>query len=128
MENLCAICGQPKRLVPAGVSKTTGKDYNSFFACNDRTHKQPKNIAYQPQNTATGSFSPKNGIPADSREWTEKYNNGKTESMLELNAKNGAAQITAAMISSGFLPATEWEKTFKDVANKIYNHKSVPFD
>ena len=48
MENqICAICGQPMKYINAGVSRTTGKPYNGFWACNDRTHKQPK----APQNT-----------------------------------------------------------------------------
>ena len=42
MENLCAICGQSMKWINPGVSKTTGKPYNGFFACNDRTHKQPR--------------------------------------------------------------------------------------
>lgn len=39
-EQLCQICQQPMRLIPAGISRTTGKPYNGFWACNDRTHKQ----------------------------------------------------------------------------------------
>lgn len=38
----CAICGQEMKLIPPGVSKTTGKPYQAFYACADRTHKQPK--------------------------------------------------------------------------------------
>ena len=45
----CAICGQPLKQIPAGVSKTTGKSYNSFWACNDRTHKQPRVGQVTPQ-------------------------------------------------------------------------------
>ncbi len=38
----CAVCGQPMKLIPAGKSKTTGKAYSAFYACQDRTHKQPR--------------------------------------------------------------------------------------
>lgn len=38
----CAVCGQPMKLIPAGTSKTTGKAYSAFYACQDRTHKQPR--------------------------------------------------------------------------------------
>ena len=27
------VCGQPMKLVPAGVSKKTGRNYKAFFAC-----------------------------------------------------------------------------------------------
>lgn len=46
MDKLCAICGQPMRYINPGVSKTTGKPYAGFYACADRTHKQPKVGAY----------------------------------------------------------------------------------
>ena len=42
MENKnCAVCSKPMRLIPAGVSKNTGKAYDAFYACPDRC-KQPK--------------------------------------------------------------------------------------
>lgn len=41
----CPLCGLPTKLVPAGVSRATGKPYNAFFACTDPTRtctfKQP---------------------------------------------------------------------------------------
>ena len=49
MNNLCAICQMPMIMVPAGVSKTTGRPYNSFPACQDRTHKQPRAVPIYPQ-------------------------------------------------------------------------------
>lgn len=30
---ICNICGKEMKLVPAGVSKKTGKPYNSFYSC-----------------------------------------------------------------------------------------------
>jgi|SRR6185369_10420658 len=33
MSEMCPIHSQPWRTVPAGISKTTGKPYNSFRAC-----------------------------------------------------------------------------------------------
>lgn len=38
---LCAVCGKEMKQIPAGVSKTTGKPYNSFFACSNKC-KQPR--------------------------------------------------------------------------------------
>lgn len=33
----CDECGQEMKLIPAGVSKKTGKDYDAFYSCNKRT-------------------------------------------------------------------------------------------
>ena len=32
----CPVCGSPFKVIPAGVSRTTGKPYNSFVACSQR--------------------------------------------------------------------------------------------
>lgn len=34
--NNCGTCGKPKKLVPAGVSKKTGKPYKAFYVCPDK--------------------------------------------------------------------------------------------
>ena len=31
--NICESCGAEKKLIPAGVSKRTGKSYKEFYAC-----------------------------------------------------------------------------------------------
>ena len=31
----CPRCGSPIKLVPAGISKKTGKPYNQFYACSN---------------------------------------------------------------------------------------------
>ena len=31
---ICPTCGNPMKLIPAGVSKKTGKPYSSFWTCN----------------------------------------------------------------------------------------------
>lgn len=46
MEN-CQICGAVMKVVPAGVSKKTGKPYNSFTACPEG-HQQPRGVVTQP--------------------------------------------------------------------------------
>jgi len=33
MENICPVCNQQKKEIPAGVSKRTGKPYNAFSVC-----------------------------------------------------------------------------------------------
>jgi hypothetical protein len=42
----CAVCGQEMRFIKAGISKSTGKPYNAFWACPDK-HKQPYNTPPQ---------------------------------------------------------------------------------
>ena len=87
--NNCQICNQPLKLIPAGVSRTTGKYYGQFWACNDRTHKQipqapqpvyqaPQPI-YQPKQAyqaPQGQISGKNGFVAGGRDFY-KENFGK---------------------------------------------------
>ena len=74
MENLCAVCGQPMKYIKAGVSKATGKPYNGFYACEDRSHKQPKqaytgnNTPQSYQNAPTGNFKPNLPIVEPKRE------------------------------------------------------------
>jgi hypothetical protein len=46
--NNCAVCGRPMKLIPSGYSKSTGKPYNAFYACEDKSHKQPKAGYSQP--------------------------------------------------------------------------------
>jgi hypothetical protein len=42
----------PMKFIPAGVSKTSGKSYQGFYACEDRTHKQPKTYNHAPVSAA----------------------------------------------------------------------------
>ena len=43
-KDICPICGQELRFVPAGVSKRTGKKYDAFYSCSDRKCGYIKNI------------------------------------------------------------------------------------
>ena len=36
----CSTCGQPLKLIAAGISKTTGRNYNAFWSCPNKC-KQP---------------------------------------------------------------------------------------
>jgi len=36
MEDTCPQCGNDLKLVPSGISKKTGKPYNSFYSCSAR--------------------------------------------------------------------------------------------
>ena len=46
MEN-CQICGAEMKVIPAGVSRKTGKSYNSFTACPEG-HQQPRGVVTKP--------------------------------------------------------------------------------
>lgn len=48
--SLCPQCGSAIKTVPAGVSKKTGKQYNSFQACSNRncSYKPPIDESYTP--------------------------------------------------------------------------------
>lgn len=60
--NECPIHRQPLKLVPAGVSKSTGKPYNSFYACPERgcQYRPPRDG----QPTGTG-YTPPRGMAFD---------------------------------------------------------------
>lgn len=49
MEKICTNCGQPMRMIPAGVSKKTGKPYSAFFKCKICGYGENAPTAYQQQ-------------------------------------------------------------------------------
>lgn len=48
--SLCPQCGSAIKTVPAGVSKKTGTQYNSFQACSNRncSYNPPRDESYTP--------------------------------------------------------------------------------
>uniref|UniRef100_A0A6H1ZLY1 Uncharacterized protein n=1 Tax=viral metagenome TaxID=1070528 RepID=A0A6H1ZLY1_9ZZZZ len=56
----CAICGNELVWIKEGVSRTTGKSYNGFYACIDRSHKQPtyQQAIQQNRNAFNQSYHP----------------------------------------------------------------------
>jgi len=50
-DNVCPICGTIKELIPAGISKRTGKPYDEFWSCPNRCKKPsvPANYSNQPK-------------------------------------------------------------------------------
>ena len=45
--NICEVCGSLKKLIPAGISKISGKSYQAFYACPNKCGK--KGNSYQPK-------------------------------------------------------------------------------
>jgi hypothetical protein len=41
----CAVCGSEMKLIPAGVSKKTGKPYSAFMACPNKCQQPKKSSA-----------------------------------------------------------------------------------
>ena len=49
----CPKCGGETKLVPAGVSKKTGKEYNAFIGCKNRECDYTSNLPKTPQQGAS---------------------------------------------------------------------------
>lgn len=60
MEQVCGVHGTPLVLKPAGVSKTTGKEYKAFWSCPQRNNDgsyctfKPQKQAVVPLNMPSG--------------------------------------------------------------------------
>ena len=118
----CEKCGSEMNLIPAGVSKKTGKPYNAFYSCPNRCPK----IRYQnqAQNAPTGQIGAKNEVITED---LKEYNNDKTDNMKELGAKRTAGEYANLLLQLGIITPEEWQKTFKDKADEIYNTRCVAF-
>jgi hypothetical protein len=68
MEPKCPKCGGEMKLVPAGLSKKTGKPYQEFYSCKKwecgGTAKSPQ-TSVNPQNVANAQWTPKQPSGAD---------------------------------------------------------------
>ena len=89
--NNCAICGQPLNFIKAGVSKTTGRPYNGFYACADKNHRQPRATAPQ---TPVQQFNQSLDQNTEDTKWA-KINKEKEENIRWCNALNNATLLIA---------------------------------
>lgn len=110
----CTTCKSEMRLVPAGVSKNTGRPYNAFWACDN---KCPKPSAVQKK---TDQY--------------EKVIDYKSEKIGEAQSRNEAGirvsqmvniagMITAAMIQHGSLAQQDWKLKFDEVAKWVGEYR-----
>ena len=53
MQNNCPVCGSELKLIPAGVSKKSGKAYNSFVACPNKCKTSWNSTPSAPQSPAS---------------------------------------------------------------------------
>lgn len=103
----CNICGSEKVVRPAGVSKATGKPYDSFMACpNYMNHPKGTSQAVAQQGMAQQQT---NAVDA---KW-EKIRDEKREDIKWMNALNNACLLLAHGQSLGF-------KKLQEMADFIY--------
>lgn len=50
----CTQCGEEMRLIPAGISKKSGKPYNAFFSCKNN-HTKPAETSPEAPKSSTSS-------------------------------------------------------------------------
>lgn len=55
---ICPTCNDPMRVVPAGVSRKTGKPYRSFEACDKPACKDAKRSNYNSTSSVQTTFAP----------------------------------------------------------------------
>ena len=106
MENICPKCGSEFKVVPAGVSKRTGKPYQAFTVCsNKECDGRPSGNTYSK--------------PVDTGPKWEEIRKEKKESISWLNAKNNAT-LLACHDKISKEQIAEW-------TDKIHNINQPPF-
>jgi hypothetical protein len=126
----CVTCNSEMKLIPAGVSKATGRPYTAFYSCPNRC---PKPTTYsKPQTNGIGEAMEKKNV------YIKEAQDRKDLGMTILNSKNAGASITVALIEKGFIQPEQVEATFRKYADFVYNYKpsetedfgadEIPFD
>ena len=124
---LCPICGAAFKVVPAGISKKTGKPYNSFIACSTMGCKgKPGGVGIAapiPQNNIAQAQERKENSIANAQDRKER-------AIRVEGAKSSAGRIVAAMIKAGDVASQDWEIKYKEVAEFIFNYspEKPPFN
>jgi hypothetical protein len=100
----CQVCNAEMRQIPAGISKSTGKPYQSFMACPNKC-KQPR-PEYNPSTftkfVAKPEYVP---TPTEQPDW-DGINQKKTDDIRA----NVALKMTSEIIAAGIVPINEWKK------------------
>ncbi|NQU99359.1 MAG: hypothetical protein HQ538_01355, partial [Parcubacteria group bacterium] len=115
----CPQCTALLSVIPAGTSKKTGKPYPTFQVCSAK-------CGWKPPYNQPASDNPTPPAPLITDD-VKKYSAKKEAGMTILNAKKGAAEITAGAVSSGQIQLSDWETTYKKVCNEIYNFTPEEF-
>lgn len=115
---MCKFCGAEMVKSPK-----TGKIF-----CSDKcwTKNEQKEGGFSGQVAKAGiAADPYQKVMATKNEYIEKAQDRKDESMRILNAKNGAAEITVALIEKGFVQPKDIESCFRKYADYIYAYEPV---
>lgn len=115
----CQNCGSEMKMIPAGVSKTTGKPYNAFFAC---PNKCPKSSISSQVARVGVQTDPYQKVMAVKNDYIEKAQERKDESIKMSRSISGAYTIVSALIQSGML-ANEMDINHKlqQYTDMLYN-------
>ena len=116
-QNNCSVCGAPVKVIPAGISKKTGKPYNAFYKCEScgKTGNIGGNYA-KPAQTYAKTYQP----TQEKVNWDE-VNAKKEESIAYFNAKNVAAVLISAAMQNGELKLEDAKKVFPDLVQFVYD-------
>jgi hypothetical protein len=116
----CATCGSELKLVPAGISKSTGKAYNAFLACPNKC-RQPFISATLIQPTA--SQVAQVGMAKDQDKKWENIRDEKREDIFLSVALNNAALIVSnEMPPSGLRNHLDVINRTTDIADGLYKY------
>lgn len=119
----CPVCNSPMKFINAGVSKTTGKPYNAFWACPNRCPKPSFSGQYEYGVPSIPSTKILFETVMERKEQSiEKAQERKADAIAIAGAKRDAGLIVAAMIHIGELKSSDWFIQYKAIAEKIYNY------
>ena len=110
-QNNCSVCGAPVKVIPAGISKKSGKPYNAFYKC--ESCGKTGNVGGYSKPSYPKPYTP----PADLTPRDEKMAEGQSFG----NAKNVAGMLLSASIQSGQLKLEDALKQFPEVVQAIYD-------
>jgi hypothetical protein len=104
MEPKCPVCQGEMKLIPAGISKKSGKPYPEFWACKTWQCKGTVNIPKEGENAPQGNSVPSRGIPQRDikanmnykADQIRSFQQSKESSMRLFAANRDAVQLTIA--------------------------------
>lgn len=108
----CPKCDQPLKLIPAGTSKGTGKEYNAFWACSDRNCGFTKKV--EGEGTTPVNAMTKLAKVTEEKKW-EEISTGKVRHGFAIEAFKQGRTLNASTVSE----ITAWTNFV--MSGKIYS-------
>ena len=126
---ICSVCNGEMRLIPAGVSKKSGKPYDSFWGCKTYGCKGSIKIVapqptYAPQSapqTPTGYARAENQIQNNMSANINKFESRKEEAMKTMAAGRDATLLVTAEMAQG----QAWSE--EDIKKRIIMYKEFMY-